>query len=70
MYNVYQHVTGGSLTLAQLCTTAKLKFTTEIRVHVAPAAIQYYLCIIAKPKGEASNRGARVAVSLYMYVYI
>ena len=26
--------------------------------------------LFAKPKGEASNRGARVAVSLYVYIYI
>ena len=30
---------------------------------------QKVMQLIAEPKGEASNRGARVAVSLYVYIY-
>ena len=29
-----------------------------------------HIYIIAEPKGEASNRGARVTMSLYVYKYI
>ena len=35
--------------------------------HVIVTVVPPY--IVAEPKGEASNRGARVAVSLYVCMY-
>ena len=49
-------------------------FSTDVLctcTHICTCANDFRtVYIIAEPKGEASNRGARVAVSLYVYIYI
>ena len=43
-----------------------LKISSSLIVYVL--YVQSLTCVIAEPKGEASNRGARVAVSLYVCI--